>query len=124
MFATVMALYNLAGLTSSALHRKGLGMMRRIMLLGTVALVAAAMIVASALPTFAKQAKPKVEGQQVGEEGTCTAFPGTEYPTIQSAGRPKLPDHTARGGFLHREHDHRSGRDDYRGVGGRAYPCG
>jgi len=37
VLATVMALYNLAGLTSSALHRKGLRMMRRIMLLGTVA---------------------------------------------------------------------------------------
>ena len=55
-------------------------MKRRIILLGTVALVAA-----SALPTFAKQAKTAAEGPQVGEEGTCTALPGTSYPTIQSA---------------------------------------
>jgi len=54
-------------------------------LLGTLALVAAAMIAASALPTFAKQAKTAAEGPQVGEEGTCTALPGTSYPTIQSA---------------------------------------
>jgi hypothetical protein len=60
-------------------------MKRRIILLGTVALVAAAMIAASALPTFAKQAKTGAEGLQVGEEGTCTALPGTSYPTIQSA---------------------------------------
>jgi hypothetical protein len=60
-------------------------MMRRIILLGTLALVAAAMIAASALPTFAKQAKTAAEGPQVGEEGTCTALPGTSYPTIQSA---------------------------------------
>jgi hypothetical protein len=60
-------------------------MMRRIMLLGTLALVAAAMILASALPTFAKQVKTQVGGQQVGEEGTCTVLPGTTYPTIQSA---------------------------------------
>jgi len=59
--------------------------MRRIMLLGTLALVAAAMMVASAMPTFAKQAKTQVEGQQVEQEGTCTVLPGTKYPTIQSA---------------------------------------
>jgi hypothetical protein len=60
-------------------------MVRRVILLGTVALVAAAMIAASALPTFAKQAKTAAEGPQVGEEGTCTVLPGTSYPTIQSA---------------------------------------
>jgi hypothetical protein len=42
----------------------------------TVALVAAAMILASALPTFAKQAKTTVERQQLGE-GTCTVLPNT-----------------------------------------------
>jgi hypothetical protein len=36
--------------------------MRRIVLLGTVALVAAAMMVASAMPTFAKQGKTQVGG--------------------------------------------------------------
>lgn len=55
------------------------------MLLGTVALVAAAMILASALPIFAKQVKTQVGGRQVEQEGTCTVLPGTAYPTIQSA---------------------------------------
>jgi hypothetical protein len=42
------------------------------------------MFVANAMPTFAKQVKTQVGGQQV-EEGTCTVLPGTDYPTIQSA---------------------------------------
>jgi hypothetical protein len=58
--------------------------MRRTVLFFSVALlVAAAMIAAGALPTFAKQAKTKGGGLGVGA-GVCEA-PGTTYPSIQSA---------------------------------------
>jgi hypothetical protein len=49
----------------------------------TVALLAAAMIAAGALPTFAKQAKTKGEGRGV-DAGACEV-PGTTYPSIQDA---------------------------------------
>jgi len=57
--------------------------MRRMMLFVTVALVAAAMIAAGALPTFAKQVKTKGEGRGVGA-GACEA-PDPGHETIQSA---------------------------------------
>ena len=53
-------------------------LMRRMMLFVTVALLAAAMIAAGALPTFAKQAKG--EGRELGAS-TCEV-PGTTYPSI------------------------------------------
>jgi hypothetical protein len=57
--------------------------MRRMMLFVTLVLVAAAMIAAGALPTFAKQPKTKGEGRGVG--ASACEVPGTTYPTIQSA---------------------------------------
>jgi hypothetical protein len=53
------------------------------MLFVTLVLVAAAMIAAGALPTFAKQPKTKGEGRGVG--ASACEVPGTTYPTIQSA---------------------------------------
>jgi hypothetical protein len=57
--------------------------MRRMMLFVTLVLVAAAMIAAGALPTFAKQPKTKGEGRGVG--ASACEVPGDTYPTIQSA---------------------------------------
>ncbi len=57
--------------------------MRRTVLFVVVALVAAAMIGAGAMPTFAKQAKTKGQGRGVGA-GTC-AVPGPGHETVQSA---------------------------------------
>jgi hypothetical protein len=57
--------------------------MRRMMLFVTLVLVAAAMIAAGALPTFAKQPKTKGEGRGVG--ASACEVPGTTYPSIQSA---------------------------------------
>jgi hypothetical protein len=57
--------------------------MRRMMLFVTLVLVAAAMIAAGALPTFAKEPKTKGEGRGVG--ASACEVPGTTYPTIQSA---------------------------------------
>jgi hypothetical protein len=59
--------------------------MRRIASFVTVALLAAAMIVAAAMPTLARQAKQGTEVQQPGDTVICTVGPGAEYPTIQSA---------------------------------------
>ncbi len=59
--------------------------MRRIAPFVTVALLAAAMIVAAAMPTFARQAKQVTQGQQAVEAVICAVGPGAEYPTIQSA---------------------------------------
>jgi hypothetical protein len=56
--------------------------MRRMVLFVTVAPVAAAMIGAGALPTFAKQAKTKGQGRGVGAAACLAAG---EYETIQSA---------------------------------------
>jgi len=56
--------------------------MRRMMLFVIVALVAAAMIGASALPTFARQAKTKGEGR--GNGATACLVPGV-YETVQKA---------------------------------------
>jgi hypothetical protein len=53
------------------------------MLFVTLVLVAAAMIAAGALPTFAKEPKTKGEGRGVG--ASACEVPGTTYPTIQSA---------------------------------------
>jgi hypothetical protein len=57
--------------------------MRRMMLFVTLVLLAAAMIAAGAMPTFAKQAKAKGEGRGV-VASTCEV-PGTTYPSIQDA---------------------------------------
>ena len=63
MLATVVALCNAAGLTSLALRGKGVALMRRILVVLTMALVMAALMLAMAMPAFASH--------QGGAAGEC-----------------------------------------------------
>jgi hypothetical protein len=74
--ASVVALINLAGLTSPALHGRGQRMMRRVLLLVTVALVMATMMVATATSAFAAPKGGQTPENSCGAAGGFSVPPG------------------------------------------------